>query len=250
MTRRDRNVILVVAAIALIAGFWFVVLAPTRKESSELTNKIAAQEQKLATAQAKVAAAQEAKRGYSADYAAVARLGQAVPADDDVASLVYQVDKAAGRKINFSSVKLKTSGGAAAARGTRGRAQRAGAPAATTALPPGATVGSAGFPTMPFTFAFAGRFFDVQQLLERFNRLTTRERLAHRRARPPADDRRRPPGRSRQRLPRADDGDRRHGVPRPQGGGPDRRRDSGRAGERHDRQRQAAGRWRSRPPPP
>lgn len=172
MTHRDRNVILVVAAIALIAGFWFVILAPTRKESSELTNKIAAQEQKLTTAQAKVATAQKAKSGYPADYAAVARLGQAVPADDDVASLVYQVDKAAGRKINFSSVKLKTSGGASAAPA----APEAGAPAggaATTALPPGAAVGSAGFPTMPFTFSFAGKFFDVQSLLERFNRLTT-----------------------------------------------------------------------------
>jgi hypothetical protein len=164
MTRRDRNVLLVVAAVALIVGFWFVVLAPTRKESSDLDNKIAKQEQRLATAQAKLATAQKAKSGYAADYAAVARLGQAVPADDDVASLVYQVDKAAGRKINFSSIKLKTGGGAAPS----------GDPAAAgAALPPGAAVGSAGFPTMPFTFSFAGGFNDVQRLLERFNRLTT-----------------------------------------------------------------------------
>ena len=175
MTRRDRNVLLVVAAVALIAGFWFVVLAPTRKESNELSTKIAAQQKKLATAQAKLATAQEAKRGYAADYAAVARLGQAVPADDDVASLVYQVDKAAGKKINFSSVKLKTNGGGAAAppapASPDGEAK--GAAPAAAALPPGAAVGSAGFPTMPFTFSFAGKFFDVQNLLERFNRLTT-----------------------------------------------------------------------------
>lgn len=172
MTRRDRNVALIVAAVVLIAGFWFVVLAPTRKESSDLGVKIAAQQKKLTTAQAQVAAAQEAKRGYTADYAAVARLGQAVPADDDVASLVFQVDKAAGNKINFSSIKLKTNGTAAPPPAPANGAPAA-APAATAALPPGAAVGSAGFPTMPFTFGFAGKFFDVQSLLERFNRLTT-----------------------------------------------------------------------------
>src|SRR3954453_15318977 len=108
MTRRARSVLLIGAAIALIGGFWFPAIAPTRKDSSELTKKIAKQQQKLSSAQAKVAAAQEAKRGYAGDYAAVARLGQAVPADDDVASLVYQVDKAAARSVNFSSVKLRT----------------------------------------------------------------------------------------------------------------------------------------------
>lgn len=169
MTRRDRNVLLVLVTAALIVGFWFVVLAPTRKESSDLEKKIATQEQRLTTAQAKVAVAEEAKRGYSADYAAVARLGQAVPADDDVASLVYQVDKAAGKRINFSSIKLKTGGTGSPPPAAEG----APAASAATALPPGAAVGTAGFPTMPFTFAFAGRFFDVQELLEKFNRLTT-----------------------------------------------------------------------------
>lgn len=173
MTRRDRNVILIVAAVVLIAAFWFVVLAPTRKESSELGTKIAAQEKKLVKAQAQVATAQEAKRGYSADYAAVARLGQAVPADDDVASLIYQVDKAAGNKINFSSVSLSAKGGAAPPPPPANGAPAAAAPAAAATLPPGAAVGSAGFPTMPFTFAFSGSFFNVQDLLERFNRLTT-----------------------------------------------------------------------------
>ena len=94
-----------------------------------------------------------------------------MPADDDVASLVYQLDKAAGKRVNFSSISLSAKGGSAPPPAPANGAA-AVAPAAT-ALPPGAAVGSAGFPTMPFTFGFAGHFFDVQSLLERFNRLTT-----------------------------------------------------------------------------
>ena len=168
MTRRDRTVLLVVLTIALIGAFWFLILAPTRKEASDLDKKVATEQQRLSAAQTKVAAAEDAKRGYAADYAAVARLGQAVPADDDVASLVYQIDKAAGRRINFSSIKLATTGGNAPTGAPEG-----GAAGAATALPPGAAVGTAGFPTMPFEFGFAGKFFDVQNLLEKLNRLTT-----------------------------------------------------------------------------
>jgi Tfp pilus assembly protein PilO len=161
VTRRDRNVLLVVAMAAVIGAFWFLVMAPTRKEASDLDKKIAQQQQRLTDAESKVATAQKAKRGYQADYAAVAELGQAVPADDDVASMVYQLDKAAkGKHIDFRSVKLGSgSGGSASA--TTG-----------TKLPPGATVGDAGFPTMPFTFNFDGSFFDMQKFLVSVNRLT------------------------------------------------------------------------------
>jgi hypothetical protein len=40
-------------------------------------------------------------------------------------------------------------------------------------LPPGATVGPAGFPTMPFAFDFQGSFFDMQKFLNSVNSLTT-----------------------------------------------------------------------------
>ena len=76
---------------------------------------------------------------------------------------------------------------------THARDQRAGrraTQAAAATLPPGATVGAAGFPTMPFTFVFNGRFFDMETFLARVNRLRARRRQARRRPRPPADRRR------------------------------------------------------------
>ena len=168
MTRRDRNVLMVVVMAAVIGGYWFLVMAPTRKDASDLDKKIASQQQRLTDAESKVATAKEAKRGYQADYAAVAELGQAVPADDDVASMVYQLDKAAkGKHIDFRSVKLEastanTNSSGASATGTTPASQ----------LPPGAAVGDAGFPVLPFSFKFDGSFFDMQKFLVSVNRLT------------------------------------------------------------------------------
>jgi hypothetical protein len=42
--------------------------------------------------------------------------------------------------------------------------------AATATLPPGAAVGSAGFPTMPFSFVFNGSFFDMERFLHEVQR--------------------------------------------------------------------------------
>ena len=42
--------------------------------------------------------------------------------------------------------------------------------AAAATLPPGATVGSAGFPTMPFSFVFNGSFFDMEDFFNEVQR--------------------------------------------------------------------------------
>ena len=45
--------------------------------------------------------------------------------------------------------------------------------AAATQLPPGATVGPAGFPVMPFSFAFNGSFFDLGDFFKRLDSFVT-----------------------------------------------------------------------------
>jgi len=69
--------------------------------------------------------------------------------------------------VNFQSIVLRA--GAAPAAGT------AATPNATVTatLPPGSSVGSAGFPTMPFTLTFNGSFFKLQKFLAGINNLTT-----------------------------------------------------------------------------
>jgi hypothetical protein len=191
VTARDRMVLLVVLAAAAVAGFWFAVLGPKRAESTKLGADVAKAQQQLDAARAAVANAKQAKARYAVDYATVARLGKAVPADDNVPSLVYQLATAAdGAHIDFQSIKLGASSGAAppaqvtsaqaAAQANAspssgsGSTPAAGAAPATqsaaAALPPGAVVGTAGLPTMPFSFVFEGSFFDMERFLGNVNR--------------------------------------------------------------------------------
>jgi hypothetical protein len=196
MTQRDRILVLVLAVAALVGGFWFAVLAPEREEAKSIGDQVAKAQTRLEAARRSAAQARQAKARYDSDYAAVTRLGKAVPVDDDVPSLVFQLERAAdGVDVDFRAFKsvagpapggAATSGiGAVAQAGTAvksngasdgGAASPATAAATQSAaatLPPGATVGSAGFPTMPFSFAFQGSFFDMQRLLGNVQRLVT-----------------------------------------------------------------------------
>jgi hypothetical protein len=162
MTARDRIVILVVASLALVVGSWLLVIAPKRGEASKLGAQVSAAQSQLATARSQVAAGEAARGSYARDYTELARLGEAVPADDNVASLIYQLQQAASSTgIDFRNLVLGSSGSSAAAPTT---GALAGAPAA---LPPGATVGPAGLPIEPFTFTFNGNFFHLANFFGR-----------------------------------------------------------------------------------
>jgi Tfp pilus assembly protein PilO len=197
MSRRDRIVVSVLAGAVAVAAFWFFGLAPKRKAIAAADGRIAAQEQRLEQAQTVLVGAQSAKRGYPAAYAAVARLGQAVPTDDNMASLVYQLQSVAdGAKVKFRSIKLggssssaasaatpatpstatgtgtgtgtgTASGGASPSGSSTGTAAAPASQVAASALPPGAVVGTAGFATLPFSFVFEGSFLDMQRFLAR-----------------------------------------------------------------------------------
>jgi Tfp pilus assembly protein PilO len=179
VTARDRIIIVVVLVAAALGGFWFVVLAPKRSEAADLKAQIQVASQKLADAQQQAALARQAKARYDTDYAQVAKLGKAVPKDDALPSLLYQLQSAAHTaKIDFMSLQAATDASQASSAGatvvtkpatgssTASDASAAPATQSTAAgLPPGATVGSAGFPTMPFSFVFNGSFFDMEQFL-------------------------------------------------------------------------------------
>jgi hypothetical protein len=286
VTTRDKAILGVVAAIVVIGAYWFLLLAPVRKQGTDVDKQVITQRKSLDQAQSVLGASRAARATYAVDYATVARLGKAVPVDDDVPSLVYELQSASDHsQIDFRSIKLlasdssggstagssaggsqsgSASGGGAkagASGGSGGGSQSGGgsgssgsgssgsqggagsasasgsqsgagsgsqsgggsgssgsgssgsqsgsagsgssgsgssgsqsgsqsgstgsgaqsgasgsAPAtqaAAAALPPGATVGPAGFPTMPFSFTFEGDFFrlsDFFRKLERFIR--------------------------------------------------------------------------------
>jgi Tfp pilus assembly protein PilO len=156
VTKNKTLLIAVVATAAAMAAFWFLALAPKREEATSLQTKISAKETELATAQQTLTSYRKAKAEYPKNYATVVRLGKAVPVDDDVRSLLVQLDaEAGGTNVDFRTVEI---GGGAAA----------GAPADDTSA-----VGTAGFKATPFTFTFNGTYATLSQFMARMERFVT-----------------------------------------------------------------------------
>jgi hypothetical protein len=160
--------VIVVAAAAVAAAYWFVLLAPKRQEAADLGTQVAAKQLEAQQAQQTLASYQKSRDAYKANYSAAVQLGKAVPADDDVRSLLVQLDSAAGATgVDFRTVQIGTS--------TSSTPAASAAPVAGAATPPpgAVSVGSAGFSAMPFTFAFRGSFFDLSSFFTELEHFVT-----------------------------------------------------------------------------
>ena len=169
MTHRNKILLSVVAIGVAAAAFWFLVLAPKREEVAKLDTDIAAKTAEMEQARATLGSYEQAKRSYKRNYSTLARLGKAVPADDDVRSLIVQLDDAARRSnVDFRALNVGASDAAATTAGSTKTA------AGTKAPPPGTVpVGSAGFSAMPFSFSFSGSFFTLSDFFQRLERFVT-----------------------------------------------------------------------------
>lgn len=195
MSTQTRMIVAALLVIAAIAGGWVGVIAPKRSDAAALQGRIAAAQMRLDAATATATTADHARDGYRADYATLAKFGKAVPDDDDVASLVYQLESIARRnKIDFRAVKLTAVGAAAtqptaptapAAPAAADAGAKAGAgstgptgtqpaaPAVVSQAPPGTVVGTAGLMTVPFTFTFDGGYLAMRRFLKAIDGLAT-----------------------------------------------------------------------------
>jgi len=161
MTARDRLVVIAVAAIALLGAAWLLVVSPERKKAADLNSKVSAANTELASASSQLANARQAQASYASAYASILRLGKAVPAQDEVPALIYQLAQASHRRgVNFASIVAGT--------GSASGAPAAGAAAAATSS------AAAGFSQLPFTFTFEGTFADLYRLFSQLNAATVR----------------------------------------------------------------------------
>jgi Tfp pilus assembly protein PilO len=160
MTGRDRIVFVGLAALAVLAAVWLLAVAPERERAAKLATEVSTAQAQLATAESQAASAAAAQAQYQADYASVVSLGKAVPADQEVPSLIYQLAQATNQKnVEFASI---TSGG-----GTSSASSASAAASASVAA-------NAGFKQMPFTFVFNGSFFDLYNLFQQLDGFTLR----------------------------------------------------------------------------
>ena len=167
MTKNKTLLIAVVAAAAASAAFWFLALSPKREEAASLSTKITAKQSELTTAQQTLAGYKKSKTAYGKNYASVVRLGKAVPEDDDVRSLLVQIDaQAGGAGVDFRTIQVGGQGSTTAA--------ATDAAGGTPVVAPGAvSVGSAGFSAMPFSFSFRGKFANLSNFFSRMERFVT-----------------------------------------------------------------------------
>ena len=177
MSQRDRIALGVVATLAVIAGFWFVVLAPKREEAAKLSDQVTEQEGVRDQAIADAALGQRSRGAFGRNYATVARLGKAVPVGDQTPSLLYQLEATADRhSVDFRSLKVGTS--AAPTTSTAPAPTTSADTTATATAPAGAAVGAAGFPKLPYDLTFDGSFFDIERFLssvEKFTRTSSKD---------------------------------------------------------------------------
>ncbi|MBJ7518774.1 MAG: hypothetical protein JHC84_03660 [Solirubrobacteraceae bacterium] len=175
MTSQDRTVIMLVLCVVLAGAGWFLAIKPKRAEVAEVTTQVEVAQQAADQAAASAATARAAKAAYRDDYSTVTRLGKAVPVDDDVASLVYQLETTAeGTDINFESVTVAEgvapvaaapAEGTDGAEGEDGAAEGAEAETAAGTLPGQVT-------EVPITLTFDGGYFDMTRFLRKIDRYT------------------------------------------------------------------------------
>lgn len=182
MKGSDKTILVVIPVIALVIGFYMLVISPKRGEISDLDTQIAALETSIGAAETQIAVGEAAREAFPKNYSSLVSWGKAVPEDGDQSTLIYDISQL-GRSndVEFRNFALTSTGEAAPvepttpapttppAEGESAEATTTAAPAdpalateATAAmLPIGATVGSAGLPVMPYEFTFLGNFFDM-----------------------------------------------------------------------------------------
>jgi Tfp pilus assembly protein PilO len=180
--------ILIVAALAI--AFWTLLLSPKQKEVSTLGKESEELQTTLATAQGEVAAGEAARQAFPDNYQQLVVLGKAVPANDESASLMVQLNGVAKRsKVKFESLQAGTASESAApaaetepapetapAAGEEGAAPEAEASAEPAAVPAteaasalsplGASIGPAGLSVLPYNLSFTGNFFHVADFID------------------------------------------------------------------------------------
>jgi len=160
MTGRDRMVLIGVIVLAAVAAGWLLVVSPERKQAGSLAAEVSTAQTALSAAEGQLSSARAAQSQYADAYAAVVSLGKAVPAGQEVPSLIYQLSQASDqRSVDFNSIVAGSTGST----GSSGSSASAAGAAA-----------SAGFSQMPFTFIFNGSFFDLEHLFRQLSSFATR----------------------------------------------------------------------------
>lgn len=173
MSSTNRLIAAMLVVVALAVAFWMMLLSPKREEASKLGAEVEQLEASLALHQSEVTEAEAARDEFPTQYQRLVVLGKAVPGDDDVASLLVQLNRIADRADgSFREMQLTAgSGSSEATAAPAPSASAEGSPVSPTEvaaslMPLGATIGPAGLAVMPYEVTFSGNFFNVADFIK------------------------------------------------------------------------------------
>jgi type II secretory pathway pseudopilin PulG len=159
---RDRVVLVVVAVLAVLAGFYLVALKPERQKASALQAQITTQQQAIAAARQSYNVGRAAKASLKTDGAEWAALKVAVPEQSDIPALLRTLEKNA-KSVHVSMQAITLSGSGTAASSPSAPASAATG-TATTATTPQAT-------PVPIQLTFAGGYVALNKLVRKLTGL-------------------------------------------------------------------------------
>ena len=151
MTRRDRVLLVCLVPVLVLGGVWFLLLSPMRKEAQELDTRLAAEQQRLSTAEGDVIRFRAAREEVDRALRDLAATGRAVPADDAVPALLRQLERASDR-AGVTMQAVQTGSGTVAGTATAAAGSASGATSSN------------------LTLTFEGRYLPLQRLLAALDR--------------------------------------------------------------------------------
>jgi Tfp pilus assembly protein PilO len=161
-----------VAAAVLVAAFWVLVLSPKRQEASDLGATATELKSGLAVHQQEASEALAAKKDFSDDYRQLVVLGEAVPGDDDTASLLVALNSISDHAhVRFQEIGLESGGEEAPAAAASAGTEAPPTEVAASLMPLGATIGPAGLAVMPYNLKFTGNFAHVSDFIKGLDKL-------------------------------------------------------------------------------
>ncbi len=173
MTSRDRIVLLVLGLAIVLGGVYLKVVSPERKKAAALVSQVSAASTQLASTESELASARSAQSQYAAAYASLVELGKAVPPQDEVPALIFQLQNASeGKSVTFSSISSGSSTGGSSAPSSSSKSASPSSSSSSTSASASSSSASAGsassgsFTALPFTFGFEGGFHQLASMLE------------------------------------------------------------------------------------
>lgn len=190
MTRRDRLMIMTVLGVALLVGFWMMVLTPQRKAAADAKTQVETAKTALAAAQSKVTSGKKAQEAFRRDRATIIKIGRAVPETDDIPTLITQLETLA-KKNNVYFIKYtvsSTPGGSGSSTSSSSSTTTGSTPSASSQVaqpgakgtnsstnavaplyPPGSVqMGNLG--RTPIMIGLRGQYFDLERYLRAVQR--------------------------------------------------------------------------------